>query len=212
MVGKKQSKSERKQRKFEKSQLKLLKRQEKLENAGKFKRWRNNRPFWGAVCSTLAGLLILYIPVQLYAIAFVPGSLAFIGFLFGGLVLILGLLSFIYPQFSTVLGVIIIFLSVLSIVGALGGFLFGTILGIVGGALCIGYEKQALSTVRKNHSGDADPPQRYRKETKIIDEIAASQKDDGEKRIIDEIVGAGKTAKEKRIIDELVSKSESTAT
>src|SRR5699024_9352617 len=93
------------------------------------------RPFWGATLTLLAGLLILYIPLQLYAIALIPGSLAFIGFLFAGLTLIIGTLSYIYPQFSTVFGVITIFLSVLSILGALGGFIVGTSMGIVAGAL-----------------------------------------------------------------------------
>ena len=188
----KRTKSGKKQQKIEKNQLKLIKRQEKLASASRFKRWRNNRPFGGAVLSTLAGLLILYIPVQLYAIAFVPGSFAFIGFLFGGLVLILGILSFIYPQFSTVLGVIIIFLSILSIVGALGGFLFGTILGIIGGALCIGYEKQTI-TANTNFTGKSDQPSSKEKESKIIDEIV------GEKSVA--------ATKENRIIDDIVTKA-----
>ncbi|WP_051263226.1 DUF6114 domain-containing protein [Tuberibacillus calidus] len=137
-------KAERKRIKAEKLEAKLQKKHQKLENAGKFKLWRNHRPFWGATLSVLAGLLILYIPIQLYAIAFVPGSFAFVGFLFGGLVLILGVLAYLYPQFSTVLGVIIMFLSILSIMGALGGFLFGTIFGIVGGALCIAWKEQEI--------------------------------------------------------------------
>jgi hypothetical protein len=190
-LSNKKTRSERKQLKFKKNQLKLIKRQEKLENAGRFKRWRNHRPFWGAVISTLAGLLILYIPVQLYAIAFVPGSFAFIGFLFGGLVLIMGVLSFIYPQFSTILGIITIFLSILSIVGALGGFLFGTILGIIGGALCIGYEKQAVSS-NTSDSGKVDQPQEHEK-IRVIDEIVSKKSVAAtkERRIIDDIVSKG---------------------
>lgn len=164
-----ETKDEKKQRKVEKRTAKIQKKQAKLESAGKFKLWRNRRPFWGATLAALAGLLILYIPIQLYAIAFIPGSFAFIGLLFGGLVLILGILAYIYPQFSTVLGVMTIFLSVLSIMGALGGFLFGTIFGIIGGALCIGWEEQGTLT----HTNDRDHKEKsnriWRRKSKKID-------------------------------------------
>ncbi|HET7658282.1 MAG TPA: DUF6114 domain-containing protein [Bacillales bacterium] len=128
-----------------KKKSKIKKKQESLIRAGKFKRWKSSRPFWGATMILLAGLLILYIPIQLYAIAFAPGSFAFVGLLFGGLILIIGGLSYVYPSFSTVFGVMAIFLSVLSVMGALGGFVVGTILGIIGGALCVGWKAERIS-------------------------------------------------------------------
>lgn len=137
-------KAARIERRQQQLQEKLQRKQAKLENAGKFARWRNSRPFWGATLILLAGLAVLYIPIQLYAIAFIPGSLVFVGFLFGGLMVLIGALAYIYPQFSTVFGVITIFLSVLSIMGALGGFIIGTILGIIGGALCVGWTMVAV--------------------------------------------------------------------
>ncbi|MFD2639344.1 DUF6114 domain-containing protein [Piscibacillus salipiscarius] len=123
----------------------LQQKYSKINESGKFKKWRNQRPFWGATLTLLAGLMILYIPTHLYAIAFIPGSLVFVGYLFGGLTLILGLLSYIFPQFSTVFGVMTIFISVLSIMGALGGFVVGTIIGIIGGSLLVAWEKVELS-------------------------------------------------------------------
>ncbi|MEG6574936.1 DUF6114 domain-containing protein [Caldibacillus debilis] len=127
-----------------KREEKLRKAYERLAEGGRFARWKNERPFWGGVLSILSALVILYIPLHLYAIAFIPGTFVFIGFLFGGLLLILGIFSLIYPQFSTVFGVIVIFLSVLSIMGALGGFLIGTILGIVSGSLLVGWERHEV--------------------------------------------------------------------
>jgi len=167
------AKAEKRQQRLEKLQTKLKKKQLKLEKAGKFTVWRSHRPFWGATLSILAGLMILYIPIQLYAIAFVPGSFAFIGLLFGGLVLILGVLAYIFPQFSTVLGVIIMFLSILSIMGALGGFLFGTIFGIVGGALCIGWKEQVIAS--DTHAPDHQDS-RKNNQSNLIDnsEVASS--------------------------------------
>ncbi|MFC4618792.1 DUF6114 domain-containing protein [Camelliibacillus cellulosilyticus] len=110
----------------------------------KFKNWRMSRPFWGATLSLLAGLFILWIPLQLYAVAFAPGNFAFIGFLFGGLIIILAILGYIFPQFSIVFGVLTIFLAVLSIMGALGGLVIGTILGIIGGSLSIAWKKDVV--------------------------------------------------------------------
>lgn len=136
-MDKKEARAIKKQKKLEEKYLKIA-------NGKKFTQWKHQRPFWGATLTLLAGLLILYIPVQLYAIAFVPGSFVFVGFIFGGLVLMMGVFAYIYPQFSTVFGVITIFLSVLSIMGALGGFLIGTILGIIAGALCIAWDKQEI--------------------------------------------------------------------
>lgn len=143
---------------MDKKEAKALKREEKLQDkykkiaeSGKFKKWRNQRPFWGATLILLAGLLILYIPLHLYAIAFIPGSLVFVGFLFGGLMLITGVFSYIYPQFSTVFGVVTIFLSVLSVMGALGGFVVGTITGIIGGALLIAWEKEEVTINNKRN-------------------------------------------------------------
>lgn len=134
----------RKERKARKKLRKLQRKAERLHDAGKFRKWKNDRPFWGAVLTILAAALVLYIPLHLYAIAFIPGSLVFVGFLFGGLLLIIGILALFYPQFSTVFGIITIFISVLSIMGALGGFLIGTILGIIAGSLCIGWEKKEV--------------------------------------------------------------------
>lgn len=145
----------RKEQKARKKQEKRERKHQNIVESGKFVKWRQKRPFWGATMTCLAGLLILYIPLQLYAIAFVPGSLVFVGFIFGGLVLILGAFSYIYPQFSKIFGVITIFISVLSIMGALGGFVIGTIIGIIGGSLCIAWDKEEVEIKGKNqkHQG-----------------------------------------------------------
>jgi hypothetical protein len=100
-----------------------------------FKKWRHTRPFFGAILTVLSGLMILWVPLNLYLSTFLPGSVAVIGLLFGGLITLMGLMSFFLPSASKALGIIVIFLSILSVIGALGGFLFGTVFGIIGGAL-----------------------------------------------------------------------------
>jgi hypothetical protein len=103
-----------------------------------------SRPFWGATLSLLAGLIILYIPLQLLQIAFTPGNLAVIGLIFGGLIVLIGILGYIFPNFNIVFGIITIFLSILSIMGALGGFFIGTLLGIIGGSLSIAWRREMI--------------------------------------------------------------------
>ncbi|WP_255259768.1 DUF6114 domain-containing protein [Lentibacillus sp. CBA3610] len=156
----------RQQKKDEKWQRKYT----KVAEGNKFKKWRNKRPFWGATLTLLASLLILYIPLHLYAIAFIPGSFVFIGFIFGGLTLIIGILGYIYPQFSTVFGVITIFLSVLSVMGALGGFIVGTIMGIIGGSLLIGWEKEEVTLDHDKRS--KKKPNKHQKQ--VVEEETAS--------------------------------------
>ncbi|MED5072746.1 DUF6114 domain-containing protein [Anoxybacillus geothermalis] len=107
-----------------------------------FGRWRKRRPFWGATFLLLSSLVILWIPMQLYEISLVPGSMVFAGFFLGGMVMLMGILSYAMPRLSTLLGIIGMFSAILSIMGALGGFLVGTILGIIGGALCIAWRPQ----------------------------------------------------------------------
>lgn len=100
----------------------------------------NRRPKAGLILIILAGLVILWIPINLYWLAFVPGSFAFTGFLFGGLVLLCGILGWLMPQYVRLLGVFALVLSIASIMGALGGLLIGTVLGIVGGSLCAAWD------------------------------------------------------------------------
>jgi hypothetical protein len=108
----------------------------------RFRNWRARCPFWGATLCILSGLIILWVPAKLYELAVAPGSILFVGFFLGGLTLLMGVLSYMMPRLSTLLGVIAIFASVLSIMGALGGFFIGTILGIIGGSMLIAWKPE----------------------------------------------------------------------
>lgn len=110
-----------------------------------FKNWRARRPFWGATLCILSGLIILWVPAQLYQVSAAPGSIIFVGFFLGGFTLMMGILNYIMPKISTLLGLIAIFSSVLSIMGALGGLLIGTILGIIGGAMCVAWKPEVAT-------------------------------------------------------------------
>ena len=103
------------------------------------KNWRKKRPLFGAIITILSGLLILWVPLNLYLSTFLPGSIAIIGLLFGGMITLIGIVALFFPNASKILGIFTIFLSILSVIGALGGFLIGTLLGILGGALLMAW-------------------------------------------------------------------------
>ncbi|MEH7544462.1 DUF6114 domain-containing protein, partial [Neobacillus vireti] len=108
------------------------------------KKWSKSRPLWGAFITILSGLMILWVPLNLYLSTFLPGSIASIGLLFGGVITLIGIVAIFFPNASKILGIFTIFLSILSVVGALGGFLFGTLLGIIGGALLMGWRLEPV--------------------------------------------------------------------
>jgi len=123
------------------------------------KEWRKNRPLWGSVITILSGVMILWVPLNLYLSTFLPGSIAIIGLLFGGLITLIGIIAIFFPNASKILGIFTIFLSILSVIGALGGFLVGTLFGIVGGALLLAWRLEPVkvktappSELEKSHS------------------------------------------------------------
>jgi Family of unknown function (DUF6114) len=128
------------------------------------------RPRLGLSLITLSGLATLWIPVNLYWLAFVPGSFASAGFLFGTLILSCAILGWLFPENVRILGVFTIILSVFSIIGALGGLVVGTLLGIVGGALCIAWapstDSASESSVTTKRSKDKTASTRSRKQSK----------------------------------------------
>ncbi|MDI3328929.1 MAG: DUF6114 domain-containing protein [Alicyclobacillaceae bacterium] len=101
-----------------------------------------SRPRAGLTLVCLGGLAIIWIPGNLYWLAFVPGSFAFAGLLFGALVLACGVLGWLMPRYVRLLGAFAMIISIVSIIGALGGMVVGTLLSVIGGALCIAWSPE----------------------------------------------------------------------
>lgn len=118
------------------------------------RKWRKKRPLWGSIITILSGLMILYVPLNLYLSTFLPGSIAVIGLLFGGLITLIGVIALFFPNASKILGIFTIFLSILSVIGALGGFLFGTIFGIIGGSMLIAWRLGPARSVEETPPAD----------------------------------------------------------
>ncbi len=101
-----------------------------------FDAWRRQRPFWGGTLLLVAGLLTATLPVAYDDfLLFAAGSFTGSALLFGGSLVVCGLLVFAVPSLSSVLGGLGILLATVSLVGALGGFVVGSVLGGFGGIL-----------------------------------------------------------------------------
>lgn len=111
----------------------------------RFAQWRRERPFWGGSLLLLAGLVIGYVPVQFsFELILVGGTFTVIGLLFAVLVFLTGVFALVRPDLSRELGILGVALSLLSLVGALGGLFVGMLLGIVGGNLCLSWQDPAV--------------------------------------------------------------------
>lgn len=110
---------------------------ERLEG---FDEWQEPRPVLGGSLLLAAGLIIAYIPLALATeLLFVGGSYTVIGLLFAAGVFVCGIGALLEPSQSSAFGFGGIVFSLLSLFGALGGFLVGMLLGIIGGNLCIAW-------------------------------------------------------------------------
>lgn len=107
----------------------------------------SGRPVLGSGLLVVAGLLMLFVTYQFTMELLMLGSaFTVIGFIFGTLVVLTGVLALAAPELSTPIGMTGIALSILGIIGALGGLLVGTILGIAGGSLLIAWQPATVSS------------------------------------------------------------------
>ena len=118
------------------------------------------RVTWPYVISLLGGLLILIEGVIVAVVSpFIAtaGALGTNALLFGAAVIVQGLIVMwaayglrMYPNHHVILGVVIVILSMVSMLLAGGGFIIGSVLGIIGG----GWAMMSFETPVKNEWGE----------------------------------------------------------
>ncbi|WP_336000915.1 DUF6114 domain-containing protein [Halorientalis halophila] len=105
-----------------------------------FTDWRRRRPFWGGTLLVLSGLATLVLPVVFERfLLFTMGSFTGSALLFGASLVVCGLLVLTVPSLSSVLGGLGIVLATVSLFGALGGLVIGSVLGGLGGVLAFAW-------------------------------------------------------------------------
>src|SRR3954454_5163163 len=101
-----------------------------------FRHWRRTRPFWGGVFTVASGAEIILIPLAPAGVTIHQGIAGVASWLAGALLIVSGALMWFQPQQRSFFGVLTVLLALVSFVTSnLGGFLFGMLLGLVGGAL-----------------------------------------------------------------------------
>ncbi len=104
--------------------------------------WRRSRPFWGGVLLAAAGAELLLIPLPMHSMGLILhiGTGGVLGILIGALLIVCALLIWFNPgqrMFYSIVGVLV---SIAALIATnLGGFLLGTLLGVLGGSLAFAW-------------------------------------------------------------------------
>jgi len=105
-----------------------------------FTAFRRTRPFWGGLWMMLGGWTIMSLTVAPIVVTLSAGASGVAGYVLGGGMIVLGLMAWFAPSQRLVAGLIGGIFAVAAFVASnLGGFLLGTLLGVVGAAMVFGW-------------------------------------------------------------------------
>lgn len=112
----------------------------------RWRRWRRGRPFWGGLFAILAGAEICALPLAPLKIMLQQGVAGIPSVLMGIVMIVLGLTSWFSPAQRSLAGVLTTLIATAALVlSNLGGFLIGTLLGILGGGLMFAWQPNAAA-------------------------------------------------------------------
>ncbi|MEU3721749.1 DUF6114 domain-containing protein [Streptomyces sp. NPDC031705] len=110
----------------------------------RWRRWRRGRPFWGGLFAVLAGVWISVLPLAPLKIMLQQGVAGIPSVLMGLVMIVLGLTAWFSPAQRTLAGILTTLVATAALVlSNLGGFLIGTLLGILGGGLMFAWQPYA---------------------------------------------------------------------
>ncbi|MGA5298469.1 DUF6114 domain-containing protein [Nucisporomicrobium flavum] len=128
---------------------------------GGFRHWRRSRPFWGGLLLVLAGLeLFLSANLTLGDLQVHFGPQGFLSYLLPLMLMLCGVLTWVSPAQRLFYGILGLLTAVYSLIGLnFGGFGFGMLLGIFGGALVLSWsparpQPEAQTPAGGAHTGD----------------------------------------------------------
>ncbi|WKK22167.1 DUF6114 domain-containing protein [Streptomyces olivoreticuli] len=106
-----------------------------------WRQWRKGRPFWGGLASVLAGAEICAIPLAPLKVMLHQGIAGIPSVLMGLVMILMGLSAWFAPQYRTLAGIVTVMVAAATLVMSnLGGFLIGTLMGVVGGAMVFAWQ------------------------------------------------------------------------
>ncbi|WP_327702599.1 DUF6114 domain-containing protein [Streptomyces decoyicus] len=106
-----------------------------------WRRWRTGRPFWGGLAAVLAGAEICAIPLAPLKIMLQQGIAGIPSVLMGLVMIVMGLSAWFAPHYRGLAGVLTVLCAAAALVMSnLGGFLIGTVIGILGGSMIFAWQ------------------------------------------------------------------------
>lgn len=122
-----------------------------------FRAFRRTRPFWGGLWTMLAGVWIIRQMDFGLGLAVTGGWSYSAGYTLGGALVLFGLAAWFTPHYRGLLGPLAFLAALIAFVAAnLGGYLVGTLLGIVGGSMIWAWgDKKPRGRRSKGTSGEA---------------------------------------------------------
>ncbi|WP_045315517.1 DUF6114 domain-containing protein [Lentzea aerocolonigenes] len=135
-----------------------------------FTAWRRGRPFWAGLFVAIGALIILFPPYAGLKLGDMVISIQTLGgvsaLLIGSLLILCAVSLWVAPKFRLASGIVTVLLSLVAIVVTnLGGFIFGTLFSLLGGALAVAWTnepkkpKKAKKAQEKAENG-TEPTQR----------------------------------------------------
>ncbi|MFK0044812.1 DUF6114 domain-containing protein [Streptomyces sp. NPDC090741] len=107
----------------------------------RWRQWRRGRPFWGGLFAVLAGAEICALPLAPLKVMLQQGIAGIPSVLMGIVMIVLGLTAWFSPAQRSLAGVLTTLIATAALVMSnLGGFLIGTLLGILGGGLMFAWQ------------------------------------------------------------------------
>jgi hypothetical protein len=119
-----------------------------------FAAFRRTRPFWGSVWTVLAGLEIIRMMSFSIGLALNGGWGYSAGYVMGGGLILFALVACFAPHYKALCGVVAFLLALAAFPTAnLGGYLLGSVLGIVGGSMMWSWGPKRPSRRRVEKAG-----------------------------------------------------------
>ncbi|WP_434439600.1 DUF6114 domain-containing protein [Lentzea sp. E54] len=126
-----------------------------------FTAWRRGRPFWAGLFVAAGAFVILFPPFVGVQLGDMVISIRTIGgvsaLLVGSLLAICAVSLWVQPKFRLAAGIVTVLLSLVALVVTnLGGFLAGTILSLLGGALAVAWTDEPKKPKKPKEPNDTD--------------------------------------------------------
>lgn len=125
----------------------------------RFRIWRVQRPFWGAALIIVSGLCLLLPAYTTFHVGDVLVTISTISgvstLLLGALMLLCGATSLLRPSTKLPAGISAMIIALVALPAAnFGGFIIGTLLGIVGASLVLAWSDAPHSPVSAESAAD----------------------------------------------------------